>query len=112
MATSIMSFGIKHGRFKDHETMVLDIRTMFQKNPYHDPRLRSLPGQHPDVAAYIESDPRFDHMYATLKRAVAMYPGPVAINCTGGKHRSVYLADRLAEELQVPVYHRDLNKED
>jgi RNase adaptor protein for sRNA GlmZ degradation len=51
-------------------------------------------------------------MYATLKRAVAMYPGPVAINCTGGKHRSVYLADRLAEELQVPVYHRDLNKED
>lgn len=108
MATSIMSFGIKHGNVEDPNVLVINLLTLFPKNPYHNPKLRKLTGLHPDVAADIASAPGFAVNYHLLKQIVATYNGPVAINCMGGKHRSVYLADRLGRELRLPVTHRDL----
>lgn len=110
MATSIMSFGIKHGLVEDPNVLVVNLLTLFPKNPYHNPALRSLTGLHPEVAEDISKAPGFATNYHLLKQMVDTYPGPVAINCMGGKHRSVYLAERLGRELKIPVHHRDLNK--
>src|SRR5213592_2478593 len=108
MATSIVSFGFRFGKPRDRDALVIDVRDCgFGRNPYHNPALRSLRGDDPRVAADVEQTPSFDDAYASLKARVAAYPGDVWLGCTGGHHRSVYLADRLGRELGIPVGHRD-----
>jgi UPF0042 nucleotide-binding protein len=104
-----VSFGYKHGvppKHTDH--VVVDVRRMF-RNPYVDSRLRVQSGLDREVQAYIESTPNFMPLYEYVKEQVTVPGVRVAyIGCIGGKHRSVFLAERLAKELGVKVEHRDL----
>lgn len=110
MPTLIASFGVRNGYPAGIKagSMVLDVRHMFSRNPYHNPKLRVLDGTHPAVAEDILKTPRFDASYDALKKEVAAFPDEVWLCCTGGRHRSVYLAERLGRELGCPVKHRDL----
>ncbi len=122
LVLSLESFGFKGG-VPLNADFVFDAR--FLPNPYYDPQLRPKSGKDPEVAHYLESEteavlfledihrfierwlPRF-----TLDRRAAL---TVAIGCTGGRHRSVYLVENLAARLrpQYPliVRHRDLDRE-
>ena len=114
------SFGFKLGLPADAD-MVFDVRCL--PNPYWEPTLRSLTGQDPAVAAFLESHAEVDEMFATLRgfleRWIPAYEASnrsyltVAVGCTGGHHRSVYLVERLARHFrplrdQVLTRHREL----
>ncbi len=117
------SFGFKHGLPLDAD-LVFDIRCL--PNPHYDPLLRPLTGRDPAVAEFLEAQPEVLRMVEDIRRFVADWlPAyirdsrsylTVAIGCTGGQHRSVYFAERLAayfNELtpapaQVLVRHRAL----
>jgi UPF0042 nucleotide-binding protein len=116
----VMSFGFKNGVPLDAD-MVLDAR--FLPNPYWVPELRSLTGLASQVRDFVMAPPPakifLDHVVQLLavtspgymhegKRALA-----VAIGCTGGRHRSVVLAEQLAARLRcaeqtVSALHRDI----
>jgi UPF0042 nucleotide-binding protein len=117
------SFGFKFGLPPD-ATLVFDVR--FLPNPFFVPELRPLPGDHPQVAAWLASHGEVEGTYQKLKGLVEdLLPAykreqktyvVVAFGCTGGRHRSVYLAARLGEDLQkagwlVRVHHRDRERE-
>lgn len=124
LRATVVSFGYKHGLPVDAD-LVLDCR--FLPNPHWVPELRPHTGQDPDVRAYVLGQPGAQDMierYAELVRAIAsgyLHEGKryatIAIGCTGGKHRSVAIADRLAELLtegggiEVRVVHRDMERE-
>ena len=84
---------------------VFDARTL--PNPYWDPALRNLTGRDPDVIRYLESMPQVARLSAEIEAFVeARIPEhqannrrylTIAIGCTGGQHRSVYLVERLRE---------------
>ncbi|MBY6187240.1 RNase adapter RapZ [Marinobacter hydrocarbonoclasticus] len=117
------SFGFKHGMPKQADYL-FDVR--FLPNPHWDPTLRPLTGKDEPVKAYFraqDSVSRFvDHTerflwnwLPLLERNNRAYL-TVAIGCTGGQHRSVYIAEALAERFaanrpQVQIHHREL-KED
>ena len=106
MPTIIASFGYRHGVPQlESGATVIDVRREFMRNPFHNKELRSLRGDDPLVEADILKTPNFQHSYEDLKRIVSKCIGPVYLGCTGGHHRSVYLADRLARELAVEVLH-------
>jgi RNase adapter protein RapZ len=123
LAVIFMSFGFKHGPPRD-EDLAFDVR--FLPNPYYDPALRELTGHDPEVVHYIGHDGRLDELYvrlhALLDFLIPEYLAEgkshlvIAIGCTGGRHRSVAIAEHLAsryrdhEELDVAVSHRDLDK--
>lgn len=120
---AVMSFGFKYGIPLDAD-IVLDMR--FLPNPFWIPELRSKTGRDPEVADFV-----FDQLGADefVERTVSlldpMISGylregrryiTVAVGCTGGKHRSVAVAERLAEAISGPevgtlVVHRDLGRE-
>lgn len=114
----LLSFGYKRGIPTDVDA-ILDVRGL--KNPYYDDRLRSLPGTDARVQAYVMEDGGFDR-YVPLRdmarglTQAAQTAGrasyTVAIGCTGGQHRSVAIAERLAHDLvdvfAVQVHHRDV----
>ncbi len=123
LRATVMSFGFKYGIPVDAD-IVCDVR--FLPNPYWVPELRDLTGLDPAVSDYV-TDPAdardfLDRQAAILdlvsdgylregKRYVT-----VAIGCTGGKHRSVAMAENLAARLvkvgvEVLVVHRDLGRE-
>lgn len=108
----IVSFGFKHNGEPSPVpgVVVVDIRRTF-RNPYHDRRLRQKTGQDPEVQADIAKTPNFKAKVAYLKDEVTS-PGveEAWIGCTGGHHRSVFLAELLAKELGVQVIHRDVDK--
>jgi RNase adapter protein RapZ len=124
LRATVVSFGYKHGLPVDAD-LVLDCR--FLPNPHWVPELRPHTGQDPDVRAYVLAQPGAEETvarYADLVRAIAagyLREGKryatIAIGCTGGKHRSVAIADRLAELLtaaggiEVRVVHRDMERE-
>jgi len=97
------SFGFKHGTPGDAD-FVFDARTL--PNPYWEPALQPLTGKDSRVIAFLEASPRVTLMVEDLIRFlenrlpeyVAANRGylTIAIGCTGGQHRSVYLAERLA----------------
>lgn len=97
------SFGFKYGIPLDAD-MVFDVRCL--PNPYYDLRLRPLNGFDPEVIAYFESQPDVARMVEDIRAFVAAWlPSfirdnrsylTVAIGCTGGQHRSIYIAERLA----------------
>lgn len=103
MSLQFASFGFKHGIPGDAD-FVFDARTL--PNPYWDPALRGLTGRDPEVIRFLEAcepvgrlindiehfvEGRLKDLQDSNRRYVT-----VAIGCTGGRHRSVYLADQLA----------------
>jgi len=116
------SFGFKHGMPGDAD-FVFDTRTL--PNPYWEPALQPLTGRDSRVIAFLESSPRVERMVVDLIHFLASrlpeyeeaHRGylTVAIGCTGGQHRSVYLVERLAAHFrqkypQLLVRHNALPK--
>jgi RNase adapter protein RapZ len=118
----VTSFSYRHGLPRDAD-LVLDVR--FLRNPHYVLALQPLTGRDAAVGAFIEADPDFAPFFSRL----CAWLGPllpryesegksyltIAIGCTGGRHRSVYLAERLAAWLSregrpVGIGHRDLDQ--
>ncbi|MEZ5615328.1 MAG: RNase adapter RapZ [Rhodocyclaceae bacterium] len=111
------SFGYKHGIPLDAD-LVFDVRCL--PNPHYDPQLRPLTGRDAAVARFLETQAEVRKMTEDIRRFLAEWlPSyvrdnrsylTVAIGCTGGQHRSVYLAEWLAgqfrEQARVLVRHR------
>jgi RNase adapter protein RapZ len=114
MATSIVSFGFKYGDPPAPAGLsggkVVDVRTVFQKNPYRIKALRNLRGTDEAVARDIEKTPGFAASFAHLAETAQATPGTLYLGCTGGHHRSVYLAERIGTLLGIPVTHRDIGR--
>ncbi|OGS12623.1 MAG: RNase adaptor protein RapZ [Elusimicrobia bacterium RIFOXYA2_FULL_58_8] len=122
MKLSVISFGYKYGIPLDAD-LVMDVR--FLPNPYYVPRLRSKTGLDAAVGRYLRGKPGFGSFlkgYAEqIKALLPLYIKEgksyltIAIGCTGGRHRSVYIACELAKKLEaggvsVSEYHRDIRK--
>lgn len=120
LAIAVTSFSYRHGLPREAD-LVFDVR--FLANPHYRPELRDLTGKEPAVGRYIEADPAFSHFFGDLTdMLIPLLPGferegksylTLAVGCTGGRHRSVYVAERLAAWLQaqgraVSLRHRDL----
>lgn len=101
--------------------MVVDAR--FLKNPHYDPGLRSLSGRDAAAGEYIAADPEFtpffsrlaDLLQPLLPRYLKEGDFTLAVGCTGGRHRSVYVAEKLGAFLRglgynVAIVHRDLGE--
>jgi UPF0042 nucleotide-binding protein len=123
LSVTFMSFGFKHGPPRE-EDLAFDVR--FLANPHYEPELQGLTGLDDAVVEYIAADGRLDELYerldALLDFLLPQYVAEgkahlvIAIGCTGGRHRSVAIAEHLAEryrdddDLDVAVAHRDLEK--
>lgn len=119
IALAFQSFGFKHGIPMDAD-LVFDAR--FLPNPYYDPVLRPLTGKDAQVKAFLQGDLNVEHFIddigSFLLRWLPSFMGDnraaltVAIGCTGGQHRSVYIVEELAHRFgsgqQVLILHRDL----
>ncbi len=102
----IESFGYKHRRPPDAD-VVFDVREL--PNPYWERSLRALSGKDERVRAFLDAQPRAQAMVRTIARFVEQRmrenrrrlrsPLTLAIGCTGGQHRSVYVAECVAERL-------------
>jgi len=116
---SIMSFGFKNGIPADAD-LVFDVR--FLPNPFYVERLKKLTGNDKPVRDYVMSFPEAGQFMEKLEDMISfLIPGYVkegknqlviAIGCTGGQHRSVTIANALAERLRggdygINLYHRD-----
>jgi UPF0042 nucleotide-binding protein len=123
LRATVMSFGFKYGIPVDAD-IVCDVR--FLPNPYWEPDLRELTGLDPSVSDYVTDAPEarefLDRMAEILNLVSDGYLREgkryvtVAVGCTGGKHRSVAMAENLAARLvkvgvEVLVVHRDLGRE-
>jgi UPF0042 nucleotide-binding protein len=123
MRITIVSFGYKYGLPVDAE-VVVDCR--FLPNPHWIPELRPHTGQDEEVRKYVLDQPgalEFLDKYAdllALQRPGYLHEGKhyltLGVGCTGGKHRSVVMAEQLADRLsaagaEVKVVHRDLGRE-
>lgn len=119
LAVSLISFGYPFGLPREAD-LVFDAR--FLKNPHYDEKLRHLTGQNPEVAAFIAADPDLAPYFAHIAGMVEfllprfVHEGKkyatIAIGCTGGQHRSVYLVERLGAHLKslgwrVATSHRE-----
>jgi UPF0042 nucleotide-binding protein len=114
------SFGFKGGVPLDAD-FVFDARCILP-NPHYDPQLRPQTGHDPDVIAFLERETQAGILIEDIQRFLQRWLPrfildqraslTVAVGCTGGRHRSVYIADQLAErfasEHQVVLRHRDL----
>ncbi len=114
------SFGFKSGPPLDAD-FVFDARCVLP-NPHYDPALRAKTGHDAEVVAFIERETQAGLLIEDIQRFLQRWLPrflldqrasiTVAIGCTGGRHRSVYIAEQLAErfatEFHVVVRHRDL----
>ncbi|HEX3510381.1 MAG TPA: RNase adapter RapZ [Solirubrobacteraceae bacterium] len=123
LAVTFTSFGFKHGPPRD-EDLAFDVR--FLPNPHYEADLRPLTGLDPRVVEYIARDGRLAELYARLEDLLdfllPQYVAEgkahlvIAIGCTGGRHRSVAIAEHLAERyrgrdgIDVAVAHRDIER--
>jgi UPF0042 nucleotide-binding protein len=123
LAVNFMSFGFKNGPARDAD-LVLDVR--FLPNPHYEPELRPLTGRDERIVEYIGRTGRlgdlYDRLDPLLDFLLPQYVAEgksyllVAVGCTGGRHRSVAIAERLAEryrergDLIVQVTHRDIER--
>jgi RNase adapter protein RapZ len=120
---SIVSFGYKNGLPRDAD-LVLDVR--FLPNPYWIERLRALPGTDPVVREYVSQQRAYGEFIRKLRSLMnTVVPGyvaegksylTIAIGCTGGRHRSVVVAEELSDYFRkhghdVVVEHRDLHRD-
>ena len=113
------SFGFKHGVPLDAD-IVFDVRCL--PNPHYEPALAPLTGRDEPVVQFLDAYPEVERMYGDIYYFVASWLPDyardnrnyltVAIGCTGGRHRSVFLAERLAKAFspryQVLIRHREL----
>lgn len=121
MGVSVMSFGFANGMPRDAD-LVFDVR--FLRNPHYVEQLQPRTGRAPEVAAYIAQDPAFapflDHLRRMLDFLIPLYEREgksyltIAFGCTGGRHRSVFLAETVKRHLdelsyRVNMVHRDSN---
>jgi RNase adapter protein RapZ len=122
LLVSVVSFGFRYGIPADAD-LVFDVR--FLPNPHFVPRLRPFSGKDPRVARYIRSFPQTGEFLRRIESLLG-YLIPhyiregksyltVALGCTGGRHRSVALAEVIRRALQrkgyaAKVVHRDLEK--
>ena len=121
MALLFESFGFKNGIPVDAD-LVYDVRCL--PNPYWDTALRSLTGLDADVAKFLDSQDEFQEMVddirAYLEKWLPRYESnnrsyiTVAVGCTGGQHRSVYMGEKLrrffsSKIKNVQIRHRDLS---
>jgi len=117
---SVMSFGYARGIPRNADLM-FDMR--FLRNPHWDEKLRPGTGLDPDVAAYVAADPAYDDAMKQIEdllllllpryRAEGKAYVTIAFGCTGGRHRSVHVTERVAKRLRdagfsPTVTHRDL----
>lgn len=122
MVLSVQSFSYKRGLPRGVD-MVFDCR--FLANPHWEPTLRALDGRQPEVTAHIEADPRFADFFERVRDLVLSLLDAfvdegkssltIAFGCTGGKHRSVALAEKMAQTLadqgwRVSKRHRELER--
>jgi RNase adapter protein RapZ len=121
MLISIFSFGFKHGTPVEADLLV-DVR--FLRNPYVVPELNPLDGREEPVRRYIEMQPEaqlfYDRYFSLVELLVSLYEREgkssltLAVGCTGGRHRSVAVAEKLASHLtelgrDVAMNHRDID---
>src|SRR4051812_45461112 len=123
LAVTFTSFGHKHGPPRDAD-LAFDVR--FLPNPHYNPDLRPLTGFDQEIVDYVGRDGRLEEFYARLvpllEYLLPQYVTEgkahlmVAIGCTGGRHRSVAIAEHLASlfrerpEYFVEVAHRDVDR--
>lgn len=117
---TILSFGFSRGVPRNADLM-FDVR--FLRNPFWNPDLRPKTGQDAEVAAYVRADPAYEEAIGKIEDLLAtLLPRyaeggkayiTVAFGCTGGRHRSVHVAERVARYLQdagfsPTVLHRNI----
>ena len=123
MAVTFLTYGFKHGAPRDAD-LAFDVR--FLPNPHYEPELRDLTGLDQAVVDYVERSDGIDGFYERLLPLLDyLLPAyveegkahlTVGIGCTGGRHRSVVVADHLARvygergDYLVDVVHRDVGK--
>jgi RNase adapter protein RapZ len=123
LTVTFTSFGHKHGPLRDAD-LAFDCR--FLPNPHYEPELRPRTGLEDDVVRYIDRDGElgqfYEHVIPLLDYLLPQYVREgkahllVAIGCTGGRHRSVAIAEHLADQYRdhadyiVDVSHRDIDK--
>lgn len=122
MSVFVTSFSYRYGLPREAD-LVFDVR--FLKNPHYDTALRDLTGLDEKVADYIKGDPGLAPFVAALEGLfdilLPRYESEgksyltIAFGCTGGKHRSVFLTERMANwfrdsKLRVQVLHRELER--
>ena len=120
LAIFVTSFSYRRGVPRDAD-LVFDVR--FLKNPHYEERFKGMTGLDRPVGEFIATDPDFETFFSglvmLLKPLLPRYAQEgksyltIAIGCTGGKHRSVYTAEKLAawlggEGARATVYHRDI----
>jgi RNase adapter protein RapZ len=125
LALTVLTFGFKHGPPRDAD-LVMDVR--FLPNPHYREELRPLTGRDPAVVAHVESGELagefYDRLLPMLDFLLPAYVAEgkthltLAIGCTGGRHRSVCVADRIArhldgrDDVRLRVVHRDVELDD
>jgi UPF0042 nucleotide-binding protein len=123
LAVTVMSFSYRMGIPREAD-LVFDVR--FLSNPHYVEALQPLDGEAPEVARFIERDPALSGFMASLDALIKpLLPSyeregksylTIAVGCTGGKHRSVYVAKKLADALgasgrPIALLHRDLTRD-
>jgi RNase adapter protein RapZ len=106
IAVSLMSFAYPKGLPQEAD-LVFDAR--FLRNPHYDPILRPRTGLDPEVGAYVEADPDFSRFFSRIVELIELVLprfvqegkkyATITIGCTGGRHRSVHLIEKLANHL-------------
>ena len=124
LAIAVMSFSYRHGLPREAD-LVFDVR--FLANPHYRAELRDLTGRDAAVGRHVEADPAFGRFFGDLTdMLIPLLPGferegksylTLAVGCTGGRHRSVFVAERLAAWLTsqgrpVSLRHRDIARAD
>jgi len=122
LALLFESFGFKRGIPSDAD-LLFDVRCL--PNPYWDPALRKYNGRDQQIVEFLEEQPIVEEMFSDLCNYLEKWLPQfeannrsymtVAIGCTGGHHRSVYLSERLAKQFatkitNVQIRHRDLGE--
>ena len=123
LAVTFESFGFKYGTVRDPD-LLFDVR--FLPNPHYEPDLRPLTGLDSRVQQYVNTggalDEFYGHLYPMLDYLLPQYLAEgkahlvVAVGCTGGRHRSVTIAESLGErfkdgpEYVIEVVHRDIDR--
>jgi UPF0042 nucleotide-binding protein len=124
LAVTFQSFGFKHGPPRDAD-LTFDVR--FLPNPHWEPELRPLTGHDRRIIEYVGRQGAlaefYDRLMPLLDFLIPQYMAEgkahlmVAIGCTGGRHRSVVIAEDLAaryregDDVFVEVIHRDIDKQ-
>ena len=120
LAVFVISFSFRQGLPREAD-LVFDVR--FLDNPHYDPNLKSLTGKDREIADFISADAGFQQFFEGLTKLLQpLLPRyaaegksylTIAVGCTGGRHRSVFIVEKLAAWLreqnqQVRLNHRDL----